>query len=175
MKRLTCKILPGCTQEMALNQVEQRTAAVSKVINRSSLVVGMRKLGGAFSQYHFSPKPNFHAQGINFLISACLFPCCSGGTQVSNHHQALERSFFRYWTPTMTGKHKAEKDEGPRILLAGRPDLERCDNKISTSKYSLLSFIPVVSQIRLMLRFCTTRHVGQQQKALNEIFHQRIR
>jgi hypothetical protein len=46
----------------------------------------------------------------------------------------------------MTGKHKAQKDEGPRLLLAGRPDLERCDNKISTSKYSLLSFIPVVSQ-----------------------------
>ncbi len=36
-------------------------------------------------------------------------------------------------------------DNEDRVLVAGRPDLERCDNKISTAKYSLLTFLPVVS------------------------------
>jgi len=36
-----------------------------------------------------------------------------------------------------------EKDEDDRVLLAGKPDYERCDNKICTSKYTLLSFLPV--------------------------------
>lgn len=44
----------------------------------------------------------------------------------------------------MTRKLRLEKDEAPRILLAGKPDYERCDNKISTSKYSLATFIPAV-------------------------------
>jgi len=44
----------------------------------------------------------------------------------------------------MTHKRKQE-DESPRILLAGRPDHERCDNKISTSKYSFISFLPVAT------------------------------
>jgi len=33
--------------------------------------------------------------------------------------------------------------ETERILVAGRPDLSKCDNSISTSKYTLYSFLPV--------------------------------
>jgi hypothetical protein len=48
-------------------------------------------------------------------------------------------------------RHPAE--DGDRILLAGRPDLERCNNKISTSKYTLALFLPVVSVSALILTF----------------------
>jgi hypothetical protein len=51
------------------------------------------------------------------------------------------------------------KDEGDRILVAGRPDYERCDNKVITSKYTLLTFLPVVSSTitlpRLVVISCT--------------------
>lgn len=42
-----------------------------------------------------------------------------------------------------SSKHKV--DDADRILIAGRPNLERCDNKITTYKYTIWSFLPVVS------------------------------
>jgi hypothetical protein len=36
-------------------------------------------------------------------------------------------------------------DNEDRVLVAGRPDFERCDNKVLTAKYSLLTFLPIVS------------------------------
>ena len=59
-------------------------------------------------------------------------------------------AFIRRKIVTMP-RHQAE--DGDRILLAGRPDLERCDNKISTSKYTLALFLPVVSVSALILTF----------------------
>jgi hypothetical protein len=41
--------------------------------------------------------------------------------------------------------NKQEADEGDRILVGGQPALNRCNNKVVTSKYSLLSFLPLVS------------------------------
>ena len=38
-----------------------------------------------------------------------------------------------------------KEEEGDRTLVAGRPDEEQCDNKVTTSKYTVISFIPVVS------------------------------
>ena len=46
------------------------------------------------------------------------------------------------------GSSKPAVDDGDRKLVAGRPDLERCDNKISTSKYTVLNFFPIVSMVR---------------------------
>jgi hypothetical protein len=42
---------------------------------------------------------------------------------------------------------KHHHDEGERVLVAGRPNYNRCDNMIVTSKYTLWSFLPVVSYI----------------------------
>jgi len=38
---------------------------------------------------------------------------------------------------------KTEKDEGYRIVLSGRPNLEQCQNEVITSRYTLLKFLPV--------------------------------
>ena len=42
------------------------------------------------------------------------------------------------------GSAKRAVDDGDRVLVAGRPDLNRCDNMITTSKYTFYSFLPVV-------------------------------
>jgi len=44
------------------------------------------------------------------------------------------------------GSAKRTEDDGDRVLVAGRPDLNRCDNMITTSKYTLYSFLPVVGR-----------------------------
>ena len=38
---------------------------------------------------------------------------------------------------------KKAPDEGDRVLIAGRPDYTRCDNMITTSKYTWLTFFPI--------------------------------
>ena len=35
-------------------------------------------------------------------------------------------------------------EETERVLTAGRPNFDRCDNKIITAKYTALSFLPMV-------------------------------
>jgi hypothetical protein len=35
-------------------------------------------------------------------------------------------------------------EETMRAIVAGRPDLDFCDNTISTSKYTLITFLPIV-------------------------------
>ena len=45
------------------------------------------------------------------------------------------------------GGSKLQHDDGDRVLVAGRPDLNRCDNMITTSKYSVWSFLPIVREI----------------------------
>jgi hypothetical protein len=42
------------------------------------------------------------------------------------------------------GSSKVAVDVGDRILLAGRPELDRCDNRICTSKYTMYNFLPIV-------------------------------
>lgn len=44
------------------------------------------------------------------------------------------------------GSSKEAADQADRILVAGKPAFNRCDNKITTYKYTLWSFIPVVSK-----------------------------
>jgi glycine cleavage system protein P-like pyridoxal-binding family len=42
------------------------------------------------------------------------------------------------------GGSKNVNDEGDRELVVGRPDLTRCDNMITTSKYTVWTFLPLV-------------------------------
>ena len=42
------------------------------------------------------------------------------------------------------GRSKELVDEGDRVLLAGKPDYDRCDNMITTSRYTSWNFIFVV-------------------------------
>lgn len=37
--------------------------------------------------------------------------------------------------------------EADRVLLPGRADLERCDNKVVSARYTAFSFLPVVSAV----------------------------
>ena len=56
-------------------------------------------------------------------------------------------SFVHSHSLTMgLGTAKRNEDDGDRVLVAGRPDLNRCDNMITTSKYTLYSFLPVVGR-----------------------------
>lgn len=38
-----------------------------------------------------------------------------------------------------------EPHQRDRVLVVGRPNYERCDNTIITARYTLLTFLPVVS------------------------------
>jgi magnesium-transporting ATPase (P-type) len=42
-----------------------------------------------------------------------------------------------------TKKKDVPPEETQRIIVVGRPDYERCDNKISTSKYNVFTFLPI--------------------------------
>jgi hypothetical protein len=42
------------------------------------------------------------------------------------------------------GRSKEAVDEGDRVLLAGKPNYDRCDNMITTSRYTTWNFLPVV-------------------------------
>ena len=41
-------------------------------------------------------------------------------------------------------RKRKDKKEPDRILIAGKPDYEQCDNKVVSARYSLLTFLPVV-------------------------------
>jgi len=41
-------------------------------------------------------------------------------------------------------KKKLKPREPDRVLVLGKPDYERCDNKVITSRYTIVSFLPVV-------------------------------
>lgn len=43
---------------------------------------------------------------------------------------------------------KEKKKEPDRILIAGKPDTERCNNKVVSARYTPLNFFPVVRIIR---------------------------
>ena len=47
----------------------------------------------------------------------------------------------------MTLKEMHHPDEAKRILLAGKADHAHTDNSVSTAKYTLLTFLPIVSII----------------------------
>jgi hypothetical protein len=42
------------------------------------------------------------------------------------------------------GGSKHVDDDGDRELVVGKPDLMRCDNMITTSKYTVWTFLPLV-------------------------------
>lgn len=42
----------------------------------------------------------------------------------------------------MVGHHTADAAE--RILIAGRADFDRCDNKVKSARYTLVTFFPKV-------------------------------
>lgn len=40
---------------------------------------------------------------------------------------------------------KEKKAKAPdRVLIPGRPDLEQCDNKVVSARYTAVTFLPVV-------------------------------
>lgn len=42
---------------------------------------------------------------------------------------------------------RGKKDKEPdRILLPGKPDFDRCDNKVVSARYTIYNFLPVVSR-----------------------------
>ena len=41
---------------------------------------------------------------------------------------------------------KAKQVEPDRVLIPGRPDLERCDNEVVSAKYTVWNFFPKVSE-----------------------------
>jgi hypothetical protein len=43
--------------------------------------------------------------------------------------------------PTMPRPKAKEPD---RVLICGRPDFDRCDNQVTTARYTALTFLPVV-------------------------------
>ena len=45
------------------------------------------------------------------------------------------------------GGSKSADDGKDRTLVAGRPDFARCDNMVTTSKYTVWSFLPLVRRI----------------------------
>jgi len=54
---------------------------------------------------------------------------------------------------------KKKEKEPDRILLPGKPDLERCDNKVVSARYTIYNFIPVVSDQSKTERRRTTNTV----------------
>lgn len=38
-----------------------------------------------------------------------------------------------------------ERDETERVLVAARPNLQRCDNTVITAKFTIFTFLPLVS------------------------------
>ena len=42
---------------------------------------------------------------------------------------------------------KKKEKEPDRVLIPGKPDLDRCDNKVVSARYTLYNFIPVVSEV----------------------------
>lgn len=58
-----------------------------------------------------------------------------------------------------TALSKNDQPESHRVVVAGRPNYNRCDNMIVTSKYTAWSFLPVVST-ELFSRFAGHVHVG---------------
>jgi hypothetical protein len=34
--------------------------------------------------------------------------------------------------------------EPDRVLICGKPDFDRCDNKVTTARYTVVTFLPVV-------------------------------
>ena len=39
---------------------------------------------------------------------------------------------------------KKKVKEPDRVLIAGKPDLDRCDNKVVSARYTAFNFFPVV-------------------------------
>jgi hypothetical protein len=51
----------------------------------------------------------------------------------------------------MTPEADDKPEETMRAIVAGRPDVDFCDNTICTSKYTILSFLPIVRTFLLWL------------------------
>lgn len=60
------------------------------------------------------------------------------------------------------GLSKTIREDGSdRVLVAGRPDLNRCDNMITTSKYTPASFLPLVRRFVPVLENCENTMDGK--------------
>jgi len=59
----------------------------------------------------------------------------------------------------MSSHHGEEekKKEPDRILIPGKPNLERCDNKVISARYTALTFVPVVSRRPMLYCQCAIR------------------
>jgi len=47
-------------------------------------------------------------------------------------------------------RKKSLLKEEDRQLVVGRPDYFQCDNSVVTSKYTLLTFLPIVSTVQYL-------------------------
>jgi hypothetical protein len=47
---------------------------------------------------------------------------------------------------------KKKVKEPDRVLIPGRPDLERCDNKVVSARYNVVTFFPVVRKEKAVIR-----------------------
>lgn len=81
------------------------------------------------------------------------------GWQIINHRGALEPVacvclVARVLLPITGTMAKIKVKQPDRVLLPGRPDLERCDNKVVSARYTALSFFPVVRSSYRFLESC---------------------
>ena len=66
----------------------------------------------------------------------------------------------------MTAKVVEEEPEADRLLVLGKPDYDRCDNKVVSARYTIYNFIPVVRnpfvhlQLPLTLFSSQNEHIG---------------
>lgn len=45
----------------------------------------------------------------------------------------------------MTAKAVETEPEADRLLVLGKPDNDRCDNKVVSARYTIYNFLPAVS------------------------------
>ena len=52
-------------------------------------------------------------------------------------------------------------EDGDRVLVAGRPDYNRCDNMITTYKYTVWTFLPIVRNLLYCIAlYCVANVTG---------------
>jgi len=66
-------------------------------------------------------------------------PCCLCFVLKRATVEASDRTTVR-----AMAAEKGNEEKADRLLIPGRPDYERCDNKVVSSRYTFYNFIPIV-------------------------------
>ena len=48
---------------------------------------------------------------------------------------------------------RSKAKEPDRVLICGKPDFDRCDNQVTTARYTALTFFPVVRCVVCRYRY----------------------